>query len=113
MIKIYNFFSLILKGFLLMALLMSCSTLTAQHSDNINDRDVLYLTTGGKLNPLQAIMDIRHYTLALEVDMTHRSISGSAEVSLLLSQATDTLLLDLIHLYAVSKVTVNNSVVGV
>jgi aminopeptidase N len=95
-----------------MALLMSCSTLTAQHSDNINDRDVLYLTTGGKLNPLQAIMDIRHYTLALEVDMTHRSISGSAEVSLLLSQATDTLLLDLIHLYAVSKIAVNNKLVN-
>ena len=80
----------------------------SQNDDNINSRDILYLTTGGKLQPLQAIMDIRHYTIALEVDIAKQSISGSTEVSLNLSKKTDTILLDLIHLYKVTKIKVNN-----
>jgi len=80
----------------------------SQNDDNINSRDILYLTTGGKLQPLQAIMDIRHYTIALDVDISKQSISGSTEVSLNLSKKTDTILLDLIHLYKVTKIKVNN-----
>jgi len=80
----------------------------SQNDDNINSRDILYLTTGGKLQPLQAIMDIRHYTIALDVDISKQSISGSTEVSLNLSKQTDTILLDLIHLYKVTKIKVNN-----
>ena len=71
----------------------------SQNDDNINSRDIAYLTSGGKLHPLQAIMDIRHYTIALDVDIAKQSISGSTEVSLNLSKTTDTILLDLIHLY--------------
>lgn len=79
-----------------------------QNDDNINSRDILYLTTGGKLQPLQAIMDIRHYTITLNVDIATQSISGSTEVMLNLSKKTDTILLDLIHLYKVTKISVNN-----
>jgi aminopeptidase N len=88
-------------------ILFQGSSLIAQHTDNINDRDILYLTSGGKLNPLQANMDIRHYTLALDVDMVKQSISGNAEISLQLANKADTILLDLIHLYQVSKIIVN------
>ena len=80
----------------------------SQNDDNINSRDILYLTTGGKLQPLQAIMDIRHYSISLEVDIAKQSISGSTEVSMNLSKKTDTILLDLIHLYKVTKIKVNN-----
>jgi aminopeptidase N len=80
----------------------------SQNDDNINSRDIVYLTTGGKLQPLQAIMDIRHYTIALNVDIATQSISGSTEVMLNLSKKTDTILLDLIHLYQVTKISVNN-----
>ena len=80
----------------------------SQNDDNINSRDIAYLTSGGKLHPLQAIMDIRHYTIALDVDIAKQSISGSTEVSLNLSKTTDTILLDLIHLYKVTKIKVNN-----
>ena len=31
------------------------------------------LTNGGKLKPEQAIMDIRHYTIALNVDFNQKS----------------------------------------
>jgi len=83
----------------------------SQNDDNINSRDILYLTSGGKLHPLQAIMDIRHYTINLEVDLVKQSISGSAEVSINLSKKSDTIFLDLIHLYSVTKVKMNNKVV--
>ncbi|MFM7712983.1 MAG: hypothetical protein ACKO7A_09735, partial [Microcystis sp.] len=112
MVKLRAFSSPIPKRLFLPALLISWCSLLAQHTDNIQDRDIMYLTSGGKLNPLQAIQDIRHYTIALEVDIIGRAISGSAEVRLLLSQPTDTILLDLIHLYAVSKVTVNHKPVN-
>ncbi len=92
--------------------MLSLATMQAysQNDDKINSRDIAYLTSGGKLHPLQAIMDIRHYTIALDVDISKQSISGSTEVSLNLSKKTDTILLDLIHLYKVTKVKVNNKV---
>ena len=99
---------------LLSILILTSISLQAfsQNDDNINSRDILYLTSGGKLHPLQAIMDIRHYTIALEVDIAKQSISGSTEVSLNLSKKTDTILLDLIHLYKVTKIKVNNKPVS-
>ena len=79
----------------------------SQNRDNINNRDILYLTSGGKLNPLQAIIDIRHYSIELDVDIAKQSIAGFTEVNLNISQKTDTLLLDLIHLYKVTNIEVN------
>jgi aminopeptidase N len=86
----------------LLCMLMSAHTIHAQ------DRDISYLSSGGKLKPLQAIMDIRHYTIALDVDISQKSIKGSTEVDMILSASTDTILLDLVHLLTVSKVKVND-----
>ena len=95
-----------LQFFILGSLLISSMLVIAQN------RDISYLSSGGKLNPLQAIMDIRHYTIALDVDIANKTIKGNAEVELLLSKSTDTLLLDLVHLYTVNKVKVNNKLVN-
>ena len=82
----------------------------AQNSNN-NSRDLSYVTSGGKLHPLQAIMDIRHYTIALEIDIANRSFKGSTEVNLNLSEKTNTILLDLIHFYTITQIKVNNKLV--
>jgi aminopeptidase N len=89
-----------------------CYVAQSQNNNNTNSRDLSYLTSGGKLLPLQAIIDIRHYTIALDIDIRQQSIKGSVEVSLNLSKKTDTLLLNLVHLYTVTKVTVNKKVAG-
>ena len=77
--------------------LILVSFVQAQNRDDINNRDILYLTSGGKLSPLQANLDIRHYAINLDVDMAKKSISGSTEISLDVVNKSDTLLLDLIH----------------
>ncbi len=87
-----------------------CLIANSQNDNNITSRDISYLTSGGKLLPLQAVMDIRHYTLALDIDIKQQSIKGFVEVSLNLSKKADTILLDLIHLYTVTKIKVNGKV---
>ena len=71
------------------------------------NRDISNLSSGGKLNPLQANMDIRHYTISLDVDVSKESIKGYTEVDVVLANAADTLLLDLINFYQVSSILVN------
>ena len=71
--------------------------------------DVSKVNSGGKLKPLQAIMDIRHNTLSLNVDIEKQTIEGYAEIDLVLSKTTDTLLFDLIHLLTVHKTLVNGT----
>ncbi len=71
-------------------------------------RDIGYMSSGGKLNPLQAIMDIRHYTISLNVDIPNKKIAGSTEIECLLSKKTDTLLFDLVYLLDVYTIKVNN-----
>jgi len=75
-------------------------------------RDINYMSSGGKLNPLQAIMDIRHYTIALDIDIPSKSFKGNVEVEMLLSAASDTILLDLVHLLIVQKIKVDGKVVS-
>ena len=65
------------------------------------------LRSGGELKPEQAIMDIRHYTVALEVDPEAKSIKGNTEIDLILASASPVLLLDLWHGMKVEQVTVN------
>ena len=96
---------------ILFVLLLPALVTFSQNNNSLNSRDLSYVTSGGKLHPLQAIMDIRHYTIVLDVDVDTKSIKGSAEVSLNLSKKTDTLLLDLIHLFTVTKVKLNNKAV--
>lgn len=65
------------------------------------------LRSGGKLKPEQAIMDIRHYTIALDVDPEQKTINGYTGIDLNLSQATDMLLFDFWHGLTISRVWVN------
>ena len=68
-------------------------------------RDISYMSSGGKLKPLQANMDIRHYSLNLDIDIPDQSINGYTEIDFVLSQPTDTLLFDLIHFYDVTNIS--------
>ncbi len=72
------------------------------------NKDISYLSSGGKLNPLQGNMDIRHYTIALDVDIAGQTINGSTEISIILAQPADTILFDFVHLLTVSNIKVNN-----
>ncbi|HLX93419.1 MAG TPA: M1 family metallopeptidase [Puia sp.] len=65
------------------------------------------LTSGGKLKPEQAIIDIRHYTIDLNVDIDNKSIAGYAEIGFDLKQSTQTLLFDLVDSFNVRQVLVN------
>lgn len=71
--------------------------------------DLTYLSSGGKLKPLQEIIDIRHYAIRLEVNIQQKTIQGNTLVTLNLLKPTDTILLDLVHLLTVEKITVNKS----
>ncbi len=66
------------------------------------------LISGGKLKPEQAIMDIRHYTVALDVEPEQKSINGYTEIDLNLSQSTAMLLFDFWHGLTISQVWVNS-----
>ena len=88
----------------MMLILLSC-ILTFQSV--AQDRDISSLSYGGKLHPLQANMDIRHYTLSLAVDIAKQTINGFTEVDMILAAPTDTMLLDLVNHFTVSAVTVN------
>ncbi|RYY68758.1 MAG: M1 family peptidase [Chitinophagaceae bacterium] len=52
------------------------------------------LKSGGKLKPAQANMDIRHYTIALDVDPVNQFISGYTEIDLQLIKAANIILFD-------------------
>jgi aminopeptidase N len=52
-------------------------------------------------------MDIRHYTVALDVDPTQKTINGYTEIDLNLSQPTSVLLFDFWHGLTVKEILVN------
>lgn len=87
--------------------LLCLMTILPALSSFSQSRDISYMTSGGKLHPLQALMDIRHYKLSLDVDILTKSISGSAQIDMILSKPTDTILLDLLHFYTINKILVN------
>jgi len=66
------------------------------------------LTSGGKLKPEQAIMDVRHYTIALNVDFDKKSIDGYTIIDVIMAQPTKVLLFDLLDSLNVKQVLVNN-----
>jgi aminopeptidase N len=93
------------QHFLCLLVFLTCYVLsTAQTPQN---RDISYLSSGGKLKPLQANMDVRHYTIDLDVDITGQKINGSTEIEIILSKDSDSLLFDLVYLLNVSNVKVN------
>ncbi len=63
--------------------------------------------SGGHLKPEQAVMDIRHYTLSLEVTPETQSYKGFTEISLNLSSSSNLLLFDLDNRFTISRVMVN------
>lgn len=65
------------------------------------------LKSGGRLKPVQANMDIRHYTVALDVDPEKKTIGGYTDIDLNLLQPSADLLFDLWHMLTVSKIWVN------
>jgi aminopeptidase N len=65
------------------------------------------LKSGGKLDPEQAIIDIRHYTVALTVNPEQQTVDGYTEIDLILSQPTERLVFDLTHLLQIKRVWVN------
>lgn len=66
-----------------------------------------HLKSGGVLKPEQAIMDIRHYTISLDVDPQQKTINGYTEIDLKLTRPSDILLFDLWHGLTISTITVN------
>jgi len=91
-----------LSSALLLALCFFAGQLQAQNIDKIS------MSSGGPLKPLQAIMDIRHYTIALDVDIDKKAINGYTEIELNLASPTDSLLFDFTHMLKVSKISVDN-----
>ncbi len=65
------------------------------------------LTSGGKLKPEQAIMDVRHYTIALGVDFNKHTIDGTTTIDVIMAKPTRVLLFDLLDSLHVQSVTVN------
>jgi len=65
------------------------------------------LTSGGKLKPEQAIMDVRHYTISLAVNPEQKTIDGFTTIDVIMAQPTKVLLFDLLDSLHISKVLVN------
>lgn len=65
------------------------------------------LRSGGVLKPVQANMDIRHYTLSLDVDPVQKTFNGFTEIDLILAKPSNTLLLDLWNGLNVKQIVVN------
>jgi aminopeptidase N len=74
-----------------------CLTASAQH-----------LTSGGKLKPEQAIMDIRHYTIALDVNIEQHTISGYTTIDVNMLQPARVLVFDLLDSFNIRSIVVNN-----
>ena len=62
---------------------------------------------GGKLKPEQANIDVRHYTIDLDLDIANRSVAGYTVISVSLKQPATALLFDLMDSFRVSRVLVN------
>ena len=73
----------------------------------INVCNAQNLTSGGKLRSEQAIMDVRHYTIDLHVNIGEKSISGFSVVDVILSQPAPVLLFDLMNDLQVQAIWVN------
>ncbi|HSF45746.1 MAG TPA: M1 family metallopeptidase [Chitinophagaceae bacterium] len=65
------------------------------------------LASGGPLKPEQANMDIRHYTLSLDVVPETSSYSGFTEIDLILANGAPVILFDLDNAFTVTRVNVN------
>lgn len=78
----------------------------------IQKTDVGKLSSGGKLKPVQANMDIRKYAITLDVDIANKFIKGNTVVNLQLKNTADTILLDLIQHYNIESIKVDGKPVS-
>ena len=62
---------------------------------------------GGKIKPEQANLDIRHYTIDVDLDIAKRSVAGYTTIACVLKQPATGLLFDLMDSFRVSRVLVN------
>jgi aminopeptidase N len=92
------------KSIILLGLLLASLILNAQNPET--------WISGGKLSPLQANMDIRHYTLSLDIDIANQAINGFVETELMLNHKTDTILFDLIDRFEVKRIRVGKELVN-
>ena len=65
------------------------------------------LKSGGKLDPEQANMDIRHYTVTLTVNPSDQTIDGNTETELILLKPADRIIVDLTQVLQIKKIWVN------
>jgi aminopeptidase N len=65
--------------------------------------------SGGPLKPEQANMDIRHYTVSLDVDPVRQSYSGYTEIKLGLATSATDMIFDLVSDFTVSSLTVDGN----
>lgn len=96
--------------------LISLSSAIAQENSSpqnaVQKTDIGKLSSGGKLKPVQANMDIRKYSLNLDVDIANKFIKGNTTVNLQLKNAADTILLDLIQHYNIEAIKVDGKPVS-
>jgi aminopeptidase N len=92
-------------GLISIAQLCSSSLASAQLTD------IGKLSSGGKLKPVQANMDIRKYVLNLDVDIANKFIKGNTTVNLQLKNVADTILLDFIQHYTIESIKVDGKAV--
>ena len=82
-------------------------TLSALGSFSFAQRDLGARPTvsGGPLMPEQAAYDVRHYDLAVKLDVTNQSIDGSLTVTAKIKTPIDKFVLDLDMAYSISAVS--------
>jgi len=71
--------------------------------------DAQNLKSGGRLSDIQANMDIKHYSVQIDVDTINRSFTGNTGIKLNLKQSTRSIDLDLTDLMKISSLTVDGS----
>ena len=63
---------------------------------------------GGKLKPEQANIDVRHYTIDINVDIPGQRIDGTTTIRLLIKEPASILLFDLMDSFTVRQLWVND-----
>jgi hypothetical protein len=70
------------------------------------------IVSGGRLKQNQAVYDVFHYNIMLDVDIPKKSISGTTVIKIKLKENTPEIAIDLISLYQVKSVWIDNTKVG-
>lgn len=99
-------------GFVSLVNLVAPQSALGQQMNSQQKTDVGKLSSGGKLKPVQANMDIRKYAITLDVDIANKFIKGNTIVNLQLKNAADTILLDLIQHYNIEAIKVDGKAVS-